>query len=98
LTSLMQEKTLGDEVLEDQVRGRGRPKAADKSMRIHIVMPEALAKRVVEIQKETHATSITEVVKNALVLYAAALEEHKQGGVLVFRRPKGVERQLALFV
>jgi len=52
-----------------------------------------------EIQRDTHASSITEVVKNSLQLYAAAVEEHKSGGCLYFKRKdeKG-ERQLALFI
>jgi hypothetical protein len=52
-----------------------------------------------QIQRETHASSITEVVKNALTLYAAAIEEHKSGGHVYFKRAnEGVERQLALFI
>jgi len=54
-----------------------------------------------EIQRDTHASSITEVVKNALQLYAAVLEEHKSGGyVYLKRKSEDGERelQLALFV
>jgi len=47
----------------------------------------------------THASGLTEVVKDALTLYAAAVEEHKNGGHVYFKREnEGVERQLALFI
>ena len=66
---------------------------------MHIYIPESLTQRLMEIQRETHANSLTEVVKAALQLYAAAVEEHKSGGNIYFKR-KGEdgERQLALFI
>jgi hypothetical protein len=79
---------------------RGRPKAAESGGgRIHISIPEALANRLLEIQHDTHASSLTEVVRAALQLYAVAVEEHKAGGhVYLKRQGEGVERQLALFI
>jgi hypothetical protein len=78
---------------------RGRPKGVEPGNRLHIYIPESLTSRLVEIQRETHASSVTEVVKNALTLYAAAVEEHKAGGHLYLKRKiDGVERQLALFI
>jgi hypothetical protein len=83
----------------DARKARGRPKSVEVANRLHIAIPESLTKRLMEIQKDTHAGSITEVVKNALTLYAAAIEEHKSGGHVYFKRAnEGVERQLALFI
>lgn len=83
----------------DTRRARGRPKAADGPTRVHISLPDSLVNRLLEIQQDTHANSLTEVVKAALQLYAAAVEEHKNGGHVYFkRRDDGVERQLALFI
>jgi hypothetical protein len=80
-------------------RSRGRPKSLEAGNRLHISIPESLTQRLLEIQRDTHASSITEVVKNALMLYAAAIEEHKSGGHLYFKRSDGdKERQLALFI
>jgi len=80
-------------------RTRGRPKSVETGNRFHISIPESLTKRLLEIQHDTHAVSITEVVKNALQLYAAAVEEHKNGGYVYFKRKdEGIERQLALFI
>jgi hypothetical protein len=80
-------------------RGRGRPKALEPGNRLHIQIPESLTQKLAEIQRDTHASSITEVVKNALTLYAAAVEEHKAGGKVFFKR-KGEDgvRQLPLFI
>jgi hypothetical protein len=80
-------------------RLRGRPKNADSS-RVHISIPDSLISRLQEIQRDTHASSLTEVVKAALQLYAAAVEEHKNGGGMYFKRKdgEGGERQLALFI
>jgi hypothetical protein len=80
-------------------RARGRPRAPEGGNRLHIYVPESLTKRLQEIQEQTHASSITEVVKAALQLYAAAVEEHANGGHVYFKRKdEGVERQLALFI
>ena len=80
-------------------RTRGRPKSAENGTRLHITIPETLTERLRELQVETHAASMTEVIKNALALYTAALDEHKNGGHTYFRREgQTVERQLALFI
>jgi hypothetical protein len=79
-------------------RARGRPKGTGAS-RVHISLPQSLIVRLQEIQQETHAGSLTEVVKAALMLYAAAVEEHKRGGDIYFKRKdEEGERQLALFI
>jgi Ribbon-helix-helix protein, copG family len=81
----------------DARRPRGRPKNVEAS-RIHLSLPESLLNRLQEIQRDTHANSLTEVVKAALQLYAAAVEEHKNGGRVYFKDEEGRERQLALFI
>jgi hypothetical protein len=78
-------------------RPRGRPKSAEAS-RVHLSIPETLIERLHEIQRDTHASSLTEVVRDALQLYAAAVEVHKKGGHICFKDDKGGERQLALFI
>jgi hypothetical protein len=84
--------------MRDAPRTRGRPKN-EAGNRFHISIPESLTNRLLEIQRDTHATSLTEVVKDALQLYAAAVEEHKNGGHVYFKRKgEAVERQLALFI
>jgi Ribbon-helix-helix protein, copG family len=78
---------------------RGRPKSPEAGTRLHIYVPESLTHRISEIQRDTHASSLTEVIRNALLLYSAALEEHKNGGYILLKRPnEEVGRQLALFI
>lgn len=80
-------------------RARGRPKSLEAGNRVHLYLPESLTNRLAEIQRDTHAGSLSEVVKSALQLYAAAVEEHKRGGHVYFKRKdEAVERQLALFI
>jgi hypothetical protein len=80
-------------------RARGRSKSPESGNRVHIYIPDSLTKRLEEIRLATHATSLTEVVKNALQLYAAAVEEHKRGGHVYFKREgENVEHRLALFI
>jgi hypothetical protein len=47
-------------------RARGRPKSPETGNRVHIYIPDSLTRRLEEIQRDTHATSLTEVVKAAL--------------------------------
>jgi hypothetical protein len=79
-------------------RVRGRPKGSGGN-RLHISLPDSLVVRLKQIQDETHASSLTEVVKAALTVYAACVEEHRRGGNVYFKRDgEGGERQLALFL
>jgi len=88
----------GHHIVVPTRRSRGRPKNPEAGSKLHISIPESLMKRLVELQKDTHASSLTEIIKAALLLYAAAVEEHKAGGNLYFKRHEGAERQLALFL
>jgi hypothetical protein len=67
-----------DEAGEVSGRKKGRSKSGEVS-RLHINLPDELSERLKKIQDETYAGSITEVIKNALVLYTALLDEHKRG-------------------
>lgn len=83
----------------EERKPRGRPKSLETGSRIHLYIPDSLTARLQELQRDTHASSLTEVVKSALTLYAAAVEEHKNGGRVYFKRKdENGERQLALFI
>src|SRR5437588_10436015 len=60
-----------DDTIERPTKPRGRPKGIGAGNRLHIYIPESLTHRLLEIQRDTPASSITEVVKDALTLYAA---------------------------
>ena len=80
-------------------KGKGRPKSLEKGVRLHIIIPETLSARLDELQAETCAASTAELIRKALTLYVAALDEHKNGGRIYFRREgETMERQLLLFI
>jgi hypothetical protein len=79
-------------------KSKGRSKSPEPGNIVHLYLPESLIKKLSEIQEYTNANSLTEVVKSSLRLYAAAVEGHKQGGRVYFKRKDDVERQLALFI
>ena len=79
-------------------RGPGRPRNVVPEARLHVTMPQSLKERLEEIQSETHAISISEVVKDALTLYAAALDVHMKGGCLQFKDKDGQAERVTLFI
>lgn len=66
------------------------------TQRLNFVISDALVDRIKMVQKETGSATITEVLKNALRLYIAAVLAHKRGEILVFRsaQPGGQERPI----
>jgi len=93
---MLEESGVAQPILQ---RTKGRPRNPQPGNRLHILLPDSLLKRLEDIQAATHAASLTEVVKNALILYAAAIEEHRAGGHLYLKRPgDAADRQLALFI
>jgi hypothetical protein len=83
---------------ESVVRKRGRSQSGAMT-RLHVTLPEDLSERLAEIQKETFAASIAEVIKSALIVYVALLEEHKQGRqVFTQSKDKSDPQRLAIFL
>ncbi len=83
---------------EAPARKRGRsPNGA--TARVHVSLPEDLSERLVQVKKETFASSLAEVIKSALVVYVALLEEHKQGRqVFTQSKDKSDPQRLAIFL
>jgi hypothetical protein len=81
-------------------RSRGRPKSVEPgTTKVHVSLPENLTQRLDSIKKVTCASSLTEVIRSALLLYAYAVEEHQAGGRVYTKRPnEEIERELALFL
>lgn len=64
--------------------------------RLHLMLPEVLMAKVPELQRAAGASSMSELVRSALALYSAALDEHRAGGCVFLRGSDGVERQVIL--
>lgn len=64
--------------------------------RVQIDMPDASLKRLQRLQEITESASYAEVVKSALRLYEALIDEQDNGGQVFLRRADGTE-VLAIF-
>lgn len=65
--------------------------------RVQIDLPERSMSRLQELRAKTEATSYAEVVKNALRLYEAVVEETEQGSRFYVRKPDGEAREYVIF-
>jgi hypothetical protein len=69
---------------------------AQEMKRVQMDMPERSVLRLKALQERTDASSYAEVVKNALRLYEALIQEVENGGEVLIRRGDVTER-LGLF-
>lgn len=65
--------------------------------RIQLDMPEKAVLRLQILKEKTEAVSYAEVVKNALRLYEAVIEERERGGVFQIRDTAGVVKEYVIF-
>lgn len=65
--------------------------------RVQIDLPERSMTRLQDLRTKTEATSYAEVVKNALRLYEAVVEEAEQGNKFYVRTPEGEAREYLIF-
>lgn len=78
--------------------GRSKKKGAGVT-RFHVSFPETLHKRLVEIQEETHAATMAEVLKDSLKIYAFMLDADKHGKEFIVRdKQTGKESVVPLFI
>jgi hypothetical protein len=62
-----------------------KQRTADRLMRL--AMPEESFRRLEKMQKEAQAENITDVLKDAIRLYEALLQESTAGSIFFIRRP-----------
>lgn len=65
--------------------------------RIQFDLPEKSLARLQELKAKTEAASYAEVVKNALRLYEALIEEAESGNTFLVRSADGSTRQYVVF-
>jgi Arc/MetJ-type ribon-helix-helix transcriptional regulator len=65
--------------------------------RVQFDMPEQAVARLQVLKSKTEATSYSEVVKNALRLYEAIIQESEAGNSFLVRTPDGCEKQYLIF-
>ena len=70
---------------------------SEKKQRVQIDLPERSMARLSELKTETEATSYGEVIKNALRLYEALIEEAKAGRKFFVRDGNGQTKEYVVF-
>ena len=59
-------------------------------------MPDAVRKQMEHLKDQTHAQSLTEVIRRALAVYDMLRQATADGGKLVIETKSGGERELAI--
>ena len=66
--------------------------------RVQLEMPPQAMERLQKLKDKTEAASYAEVIRNALRLFEALVEEHEKGAEFSLRRPDGEVVQYKIFV
>ena len=74
----------------------GRIARKQAKVRMNLDMAEPVRKRLEDLRDETHADSLSEVIRRALSLYDLAWTETQRGGVTIIRSKDGTEKQIQL--
>ena len=73
-----------------------RPKRKTKKVRLNLDMPESVKERLEQLRDNTHADSMSEVVRRALALYELVTREVVQGSSLIIKSSNGSERHIEI--
>jgi hypothetical protein len=91
LSALLERKT--------ETAGRTGEKGMSlRSKRLHLALPEGMQDRINTLKEVTQAESQTEVVRNALLVYSALVNEHLRGNDVLVRSPDGKEVTYKVFL
>ena len=66
--------------------------------RVQLEMPPQAMARLQKMKDRTEAASYAEVIRNALRLYEALVDEHEKGAEFSLKRPTGETVQYNIFV
>lgn len=67
------------------------------SKRVQLDLPERSVARLQELRSKTEAASYAEVIKNALRLYEAVIEEAEAGNKFLVEMPNGNTKEYRIF-
>jgi hypothetical protein len=65
--------------------------------RVQLDLQEKSMDRLQGLKQRTEATSYAEVVKNALRLYEAVIDEHERGSIFLVQSPDKVVKEYVIF-
>lgn len=91
--------TLASGAASDEVKDQTREKAkGPRKNRVQLDFPPRAMERLNTLKAKTEASSYAEVVKNALRLYEALIEEDESGKQFLTRAKNGVVSPFRLFL
>lgn len=74
------------------------PEVERVTTRVQLEMPPQAMVRLQKLKERTEAASYAEVIRNALRLFEALVEEHDRGADFFLKRPDGEVVQYKIFV
>ena len=79
-------------------RGEETESGERATTRVHLEMPPQAMERLQKLKDRTEAASYAEVIRNALRLFEALVEEHAKGSEFSLKRADGEIVQYKIFV
>ena len=87
------------EMAEDIVAAANGALGAERATtRVQLEMPKQAMERLQRLKEKTEAASYAEVIRNALRLFEALVEEHAKGAEFALRRADGETVSYKIFV
>ena len=90
--------TLASGATSDEVKDQAQEKVKVQKNRVQLDFPPRAMERLNALKVKTEASSYAEVVKNALRLYEALIEEDEAGKQFLTRDKDGVVAPIRLFL
>ena len=79
-------------------RGETPEEGERATTRVQLEMPPQAMERLQKLKDRTEAASYAEVIRNALRLFEALVQEHEKGSEFSLKRPDGEIVQYKIFV
>ncbi len=83
--------------MKHSARGEAATPRYDDPRRVQLDLPPKAFERLQRLKAETEAATYAEVMKNALKLYAAAVEQEKAGSKFMIQNKDGTIAPLLVF-
>ena len=91
----MSKTSIDSEAVANNINNTSTP--SNKS-RVHISLPQSIYDKLDEAKRKTHAETLSEVVRNAIMLYLALVNERIEGNDVIVRSRDGQETKYSVFL
>jgi len=82
----------------DAMEGAAAEASGRTTTRVQLEMPPQAMERLQRLKEHTEAASYAEVIRNALRLFEALVQEHEKGAEFSLKRPDGETVAYKIFV